>query len=117
MKNYHPTKPCATCGKTARIMARGLCCECYLDYADKNDPGYKDRRRAYARKWMRLNRELDEVPPDRDILRIIIYPPIFTIEDWLEFICKGRKLNKRQFPEVKRGAIHKLHRGDKCQAS
>jgi hypothetical protein len=115
-KNYHPLGTCVDCQRDGvRMMCRGRCCKCYRDFIERDNPEARERRLEYMRQWQRKNKEYIHMPDERDIIRIIIYPPIFTIEDWLSFICQGRKRNKRTQPETRPGAIHKqTPREDAC---
>jgi hypothetical protein len=105
---------CIQCHEVKCILSKGMCCRCYWNDLESRKPGSKETNRAYMREYQRNHRIEDTLPTPVERLRIICWPPIFTISDWLEFIVQSRKINKREqleptFADGRRRAHHSVN--------
>lgn len=93
---YHPTKPCADCGLTKRIVALGKCCACYHAYRQSQDATYTLRRRTYHRDYARKQqREYGTTDPVRAIriLTAAFEAWDVDIDDLIWWIHESRRRN------------------------
>lgn len=118
---YHPVQPCAKCGRTRRVMARGMCCSCYIETRDEEDPGYLERRREFQRNYMRTYERqttAEEYISPMKAIRILVAAfsrEGVAIDDVCSYIAMCRKLYSKGGTEPNKTTHRKW--GATCRAS
>jgi hypothetical protein len=128
----YKTGECVMCKRVKRILARGLCQMCYRREVEAMEPKRRELRLQYQREYCRGGPQNIKALDPREVIETICWPlpyklqqipervqarckSIFTIDDWLAFMCMARKRNKRQFQEGER-TTHRHGRSKACPA-